>query len=49
VLFVEFRFHLTGELGTKRSLIVRVLGQNHRRIGISERGGPESSSGGLPG
>ena len=32
VLFVEFRFHLTGELAAERSLIVRVLGHDHGRI-----------------
>jgi hypothetical protein len=48
-IFVEFRFHLTGELGAKRSLIVRELGQNHRRIRTPERGVPEPSSKSLPG
>ena len=43
VLLVEFRFHLTGELGAKRSLIVCIFGKNHRRIHIPERGVPESS------
>ena len=49
VLFIEFRFHLTGELGAKRSLIVRVLGQNHGCIRIPDRRVPESSSKSLAG
>src|SRR5829696_7074180 len=44
VFFVEFRFHLTGELAAKRSLIVRVFGQNNGRIRRPERRVPESSS-----
>ena len=48
VLFVEFRFHLTGELGAKRSLIVRIFGQNHRRIRTPERRMLEPVSRSLP-